>query len=105
MGNVHVANGSSRTIRARASQEKIRVKEIDATGKLSFPFSLEASVKLELEHSLDELSFARIGPGESLEFDLSIISGDEYITVGNVTSSQWYFTAGMHQLIYRFIIN
>ena len=84
MGNIHVANGSSRTVRARACQEKIHVKEIDATGNLSFPFKLDASAKVQLEHSLDELTFARIGPGESLEFDLKVLGGEEYITVKSI---------------------
>jgi len=92
MGNVHVANGSSKIIRARACQVKIHVKEIDASGNISFPVKLDATVKVQLEHSLDELSFARIGPGESLEFDLkAILGGEEYITVRYITNLKSIF--------------
>jgi len=83
-GNVHVSNGSTKAIRVRVCQEEVRLKAIDVSGKVGAPFALEAKVKVELDHSLDEKGFARIGPGHSLEFDIETLRGkEEYITVGH----------------------
>jgi len=82
MGNIHVANASSRPIRVRVSQTKVNIKEIEMAGKIAAPFSLDAKVKLSLDHTLDIAGFACIGPGESLEFDVDNMTWQsEYITV------------------------
>ena len=70
--SIHVGNASSSPIRVRVAQEETHVKEIDATLALALtpPFKLDANVKTKLDRSLDVTGFARVGPGEALEFDL-----------------------------------
>lgn len=71
--SIHVGNGSNITIRARVAQEETRIKEIEANLGLAGgpPFTLDASLKATLDHSLDVTGFARIAPQEALEFGLS----------------------------------
>jgi len=82
MGNIHVANASTKVLRVRVTQVRVTITEIDTSGSLSVKaFSLSGSVKASLDHTLDTTGFARLSPGEALEFEVNVGDGDSYVTV------------------------
>jgi len=73
MGNessMHVGNCSGKTLRARVAQTETNIKEIEMSVGIKKPLSLDASMKAILDHHLDVIGFARIGPKDALAFDL-----------------------------------
>jgi len=82
MGNIHVANASTKVLRVRATQVRVTITEIEASGSVSVKaFSLSGDVKASLDHTLDTTGFARLAPGEALEFEVNATEGDVYVTV------------------------
>jgi len=82
MGNTHVANGSDKYLRVRVTQERVTISDIDIVAKAAAgTFSVAGGVKASLDHTLDTTGFARLAPGEALEFDVDEREGDVYVSI------------------------
>ena len=64
--HVVVANGTSGKIRAKVSEDKTKIKEIEGSVSLGLDafITLKGSVKASLEHQLNEAGFATIAPNQ-----------------------------------------
>jgi len=82
MGNIHVANGSTRAVWVSIGHEKVFIPDIDSLGKVGQePYKIAASVRATLDRSLEEAEFRKIGANEALSLKPDLAEDEVYVSI------------------------